>query len=206
MMWQDVTYSKQFNVSVYTWFGWLLKLYHQVFAISFITTFTGLNIHHWFTFSDQLFHRDLVSTDGKHPSNIVAAASTRSRPTPETSALRLWHTSKLLHSCLCVPVFPKWTIETDPNSRRRLKPQYVHHRSFSPACWEISSPEMRLALQCQKDAERRSRTLPISPEAQWNNCIEVNRQTRVLVVNKWQQKDLHSPRHSIVRPTPVSAG
>lgn len=95
-----------------------------------------------FTFSDQLFHRDLVSTDGEHLSNIVAAARSRPRATAETSALRLWHTRELLHSRLCVPAFPKWTIETVPSSRNRLKLQSAHHRFL------VQHAESSVLLRC----------------------------------------------------------
>ncbi len=127
------------------------------------------------TFSDQLFHRHLVSTYSKHLPDVVAASSTRS--TPETSALWLRHTRKLLHSCLLCSRLP----QTD--SSKQAKNAYKSNLLIST----LLSCMLRAALpRCARHFSARgtqkgvAERFLISSKARWSNCIEVNRQGSVL--------------------------
>ncbi len=127
------------------------------------------------TFSDQLFHRHLVSTYSKHLPDVVAASSTRS--TPETSALWLRHTRKLLHSCLLCSRLP----QTD--SSKHAKNAYKSNLLIST----LLSCMLRAALlRCARHFSARgtqkgvAERFLISSKARWSNCIEVNRQGSVL--------------------------
>lgn len=98
------------------------------------------------TFCNELVHCDLVSPDSEHFPNEVAAsaAGTGARTSSQSSALRLRHARKLLHSCFSLADYLPKQIQQFPTSICSFPPPFFvllalgeksleHHGTLPPA-------------------------------------------------------------------------
>ncbi len=86
-------------------------------------------------------------------------------------------------------VFPPNPKRTVPNTLKTLTNPICSSPLFCPACWESCSPEMREALQCSRDAERRSWTLPYFLQSPMKQLHRSKPSGQRFVVNEWQQHE-----------------